>query len=63
MISDRTFFESPNKIALLPNEDYMQGKWNISSRYSGQWSARRSAENLVVDLQTRLEQQTSLTMT
>ncbi|MHC5598960.1 MAG: hypothetical protein ACYTXC_23970 [Nostoc sp.] len=45
------------------NEDYMQGKWNIGLQYSGVWSARRGGENLIVDLQTRLEQQTSLTMT
>ncbi|WP_373529038.1 hypothetical protein [Nostoc sp.] len=38
-------------------------KWNIGLQYSGVWSARRSGENLIVDLQTRLEQQTSLTMT
>ncbi len=44
------------------NEDYMQGEWNIGLQYSGLWEARRSGENLIVDLQTRLEQQTSLTM-
>ncbi|MBD2518982.1 hypothetical protein [uncultured Nostoc sp.] len=45
------------------NEDYMQGEWNIGLQCSGVWSARRSGENLIVDLQSRLEQQTSLTMT
>ncbi|MDF5734584.1 MULTISPECIES: hypothetical protein [unclassified Nostoc] len=44
------------------NEDYMQGKWNIGFQYSGLWEARRSGENLIVDLQTRLEQQTLLTV-
>lgn len=39
------------------NEDYMQGQWNIGSQYSGLWEARRSGENLIVDLQTRLQQQ------
>ncbi|MEH2039222.1 MAG: hypothetical protein V7K26_23385 [Nostoc sp.] len=45
------------------NEDYIQGKWNIGLQYSGVWEARRGGENLIVDLQTRLEQQTPLTMT
>ncbi|MBC6434835.1 hypothetical protein FM036_32555 [Nostoc sp. HG1] len=45
------------------NEDYIQGKWNIGSQYSGLWEARRSGENLIVDLQTRLEQQTLLAAT
>ncbi|MBD2472298.1 hypothetical protein [Nostoc sp. FACHB-145] len=43
------------------NEDYMQGKWNIGSRYSGSWEARRDGDNLIVDLQTRLEKETLLT--
>ncbi|WP_392478371.1 hypothetical protein [Nostoc sp. C110] len=43
------------------NEDYMQGKWSIGSRYSGLWEARRNGENLIVDLQTLLEKQTVLT--
>ena len=44
------------------NEDYMQGKWNIGSQYFGLWEARRGQQNLIVDLQTRLQQQTSLTI-
>jgi hypothetical protein len=40
--------------------DYMQGEWNISRRDSGPWEARRSGENLMAELQTRLNQQTSL---
>ncbi|SRR5579883_1443406 len=39
------------------NEDYMQGQWSISPRCFGLWEARRSGENLMVDLQTRLQQQ------
>lgn len=42
------------------NEDYMQGQWNIGRRHSGAWEARRSQDNLMTDLQTRLKQQTSL---
>nr|WP_322681003.1 hypothetical protein [Nostoc sp. DedQUE03]MDZ7976453.1 hypothetical protein [Nostoc sp. DedQUE03]MDZ8042776.1 hypothetical protein [Nostoc sp. DedQUE02] len=33
----------------------MQGEWNIGLQYSGLWSARRGGENLIIDLQTRLE--------
>lgn len=40
--------------------DYMQGEWNITRRDSGPWEARRSGENLMAELQTRLNQQTSL---
>ncbi|QKQ74805.1 hypothetical protein [Nostoc sp. TCL240-02] len=43
------------------NEDYMQGRWSIGSRYSGLWEAQRDGENLIIDLQTRLEKQTLLT--
>ncbi|MBU7587534.1 MAG: hypothetical protein KAF91_32715 [Nostoc sp. TH1S01] len=43
------------------NEDYIQGKWNIGSRYSGSWEARRNGDNLIMDLQTRLEKETVLT--
>ncbi|BBD63102.1 hypothetical protein NIES2109_59520 (plasmid) [Nostoc sp. HK-01] len=42
-------------------EDYMQGKWNIGLHYSGSWEARRSGDNLIVDLQTRLAKETLLT--
>lgn len=43
------------------NEDYMQGKWNIGSRYSGSWEAKRHGDNLVADLQSRLQQPVLLT--
>lgn len=43
------------------NEDYIQGRWNIGSRYSGSWEARRYGDNLVADLQTRLQQSVLLT--
>ncbi|BAZ09744.1 hypothetical protein NIES4071_15540 [Calothrix sp. NIES-4071] len=33
------------------DEDYMQGEWNIGRWDFGAWEARRSGENLVVDLE------------
>ncbi len=42
---------------LSEDENYIQGKWTINPRCFGVWEARRSGENLIVDLQTRLQQQ------
>jgi frataxin-like iron-binding protein CyaY len=39
------------------NEDYIQGKWNIGRRFSGKWEARRSGENLMDELNNRIQQQ------
>jgi hypothetical protein len=33
------------------SEDFMQGQWSIGGVDSGSWEARRSGENLTVDLQ------------
>jgi hypothetical protein len=38
-------------------EDYIQGQWRIGIGDSGSWEARRSGENLMADLQTRIQQQ------
>ncbi|MBW4559856.1 MAG: hypothetical protein KME32_01660 [Mojavia pulchra JT2-VF2] len=57
----RYLITSPSPIkyigTLSENEDYIQGKWNIGRRHSGPWEARRSGDNLMAELQTRLEQQ------
>jgi hypothetical protein len=45
---------------LSANEDYMQGRWNIGHHFSGAWEARRSGDNLMSELRTRIQQQTSL---
>lgn len=42
---------------LAESEDYMQGEWVITGFDSGTWEARRSGENLMADLQTRLAKQ------
>ena len=38
-------------------EDYIQGQWKIDRRHYGAWEARRSGDNLMADLQTRIKQQ------
>jgi len=43
------------------DEQFMQGTWQIEGFDSGQWEARRSGENLVVELQSRQTQSLSLT--
>jgi hypothetical protein len=35
------------------DENYIQGQWNIGWLFSGQWEARRSGENLVINIETR----------
>ncbi|MFH7030082.1 MAG: hypothetical protein ACHBN1_33170 [Heteroscytonema crispum UTEX LB 1556] len=61
----RYFTTSPDPVKYIgtvsEDENYMQGKWNIGLRYSGTWEARRSGENLIADLQTRVAKQVSLT--
>jgi hypothetical protein len=42
---------------LSEDENYMQGKWTINARCFGVWEARRSGENLISDLKTRLQNQ------
>lgn len=42
---------------LSENEDYIQGRWNIGRHYSGPWEARRSGDNLMAELNTRIQQQ------
>lgn len=38
------------------DEDFMQGVWSIRDSDSGEWEARRSGDNLMLELQ-RLQQQ------
>jgi len=45
---------------LSENEDFMQGQWHIGWLESGRWEARRSGENLMIELQTRQEQLVSI---
>jgi hypothetical protein len=58
------FTTSPDPVKYVgtvsEDENYMQGQWNIGLRYSGTWEARRSGENLIADLQTRVSKQLSL---
>ncbi len=42
-------------------EDYIQGQWQIGKNQSGAWEARRSGENLMIDLENRLQKTVSLT--
>ncbi|BAY62421.1 hypothetical protein NIES22_24950 [Calothrix brevissima NIES-22] len=42
---------------LSENEDYIQGQWNIGPRHYGPWEARRSGEDLMAELKTRIQQQ------
>lgn len=42
------------------DETMIQGTWNIGLAGSGPWEARRSGDNLIADLQTRLEQTIAL---
>ncbi|WP_096588134.1 hypothetical protein [Calothrix sp. NIES-2098] len=42
---------------LSENEDYIKGQWNIGPRFSGPWEAHRSTENLMDELNTRIQKQ------
>lgn len=37
------------------DESFMAGEWKIDYRHSGQWEAHRSNNNLIAELQERLE--------
>lgn len=47
---------------LSEDEDFMHGEWTIAGVDSGSWEARRSGDNLVADLQTRLTEQMPATV-
>ncbi|MBZ8182300.1 hypothetical protein [Oscillatoria salina] len=34
------------------DENFIHGKWQIDKRHSGKWEARRSGENLTVEIET-----------
>ncbi len=40
----------------------MSGKWRIGRRYSGNWEAHRSTQDLMADLKNRLEQKIPATV-
>lgn len=41
--------------AISEDEDSMGGKWQIDEYLSGTWEAHRSGDNLVADLESRLQ--------
>lgn len=54
----RYFGSSPDPVryvgTISEDEDFMQGQWSIKLNDSGPWEARRSGENLTVNLQSQL---------
>lgn len=42
---------------LSEDATFMQGKWSIGLLHSGSWEARRTGEDLTVELKNRLEEQ------
>lgn len=57
----RYLITSPESVSYIgtvsEEENYIQGEWNIGSRFSGPWEAHRSGENLVAELETLKSEQ------
>ncbi|MEA5519034.1 hypothetical protein VB834_02965 [Limnoraphis robusta Tam1] len=57
----RYLMTSPESVSYMgivsEEENYIQGQWNIDSRFSGPWEAHRSGENLVAELETLKSEQ------
>ncbi|MEB3277727.1 MAG: hypothetical protein VKK42_02245 [Lyngbya sp.] len=62
----RYLMTSPQSInyvgTISEEENYIQGTWNIDTRFSGPWEAHRSGENLVAELESRKSEQVPATV-